>query len=218
MKPLLFYFDFASPYSYLSWVFLTRHVKDLQKRGVQLVAKPVMMGSLVTRYVDKGPAQIPPKRDFLFRQALRLANLHHIELNVPVQLLFNPMLALRLGLSEVTGDKQTEVIDQLFKMIWVKGERVDDPERVAHLLSQEFSSTDVQQWMIATSGAQARSELKLNLKQAAEQGCFGVPSIIHNEELFWGFESLGFLLQEIEGKNTYSQEQMQKFLHQVSHW
>lgn len=218
MKPLPFFFDFASPYSYLTWKVLTQRIKELEARGLVLEPRPLMMGSLVTRYVDKGPAQIPPKRDFLFRQALRLAKLYHIELNVPSQLLFNPMLILRLGLKEISCEYQFEVIDHLFKALWVHGLSVDDPEVISSHLSTVFNSSLVEQWIQATSGTVARSGLKNHLKQAIDAGCFGVPSLVFQDEIFWGLESIDFFFKQIKGEQTYNEAQMSKFLDQVSKW
>lgn len=69
---MLFYFDFISPYAYLAWTQLpalaARHEREL-------VPVPVLFAALLNAHGQKGPAEIPAKRIYLFKDVCRKAHL-----------------------------------------------------------------------------------------------------------------------------------------------
>lgn len=70
MKKLTFFYDFISPYSYLAF----KRVKELRKSygsKLPVVYKPVLFAGLLNHWGSKGPAEVPPKREFVFRDVYR---------------------------------------------------------------------------------------------------------------------------------------------------
>ena len=105
------YFDFISPYAYFGWV----QIRALcAKKGAALVAHPVLFAGLLNHWGQLGPAEIPPKRRFLFSDGVRIAKLHGLPFLGPRFHPFNPLTALRAALPEVAGERQHDVIDTLF--------------------------------------------------------------------------------------------------------
>jgi 2-hydroxychromene-2-carboxylate isomerase len=215
MKQLPFYFDFASPYSFLFWKIFQKR-SELSSR-ITLLPKPVFMGSLITHYVDKGPAQIPGKRVFLFKQALRLASIHQIQLLCPAKLPFNPLLALRVATQEASGEDQRTVIDRLFQGIWGDGNVIEDENSLFELLIEEFSEQKARRFVELASSREARLALKTHHRQAIESLVFGVPTVVaDNNELFWGVESIDALERWLNGTDHYSTEVFEKFVQVTS--
>ena len=70
IQHLDFYFDYISPYAYFAWF----NVKALcDRRGLDLYAHPVLFAGLLNHWGQLGPAEIPPKREFVFKDAARYA-------------------------------------------------------------------------------------------------------------------------------------------------
>jgi 2-hydroxychromene-2-carboxylate isomerase len=68
-----FFYDFISPYSYLAFRQLKRLRTKYGGERLQVSYKPVVFGALLTHWSNKGPAEIPPKREFVFRDVYRCA-------------------------------------------------------------------------------------------------------------------------------------------------
>lgn len=212
MQTVPFFFDLSSPYSYLTWISLLRSKKTLEESALVLEPLPVPMGSLISSYETKGPAEITPKREFLFREALRTATRLKIRLCVPAKLPFNPLLLLRLSLKEVSEEQQEAMITALFEGVWSDKIEMDDPEAVQKYLSKSFSSQFLDQAFENASGTIARKALKENLKLALEKQAFGVPSLFYQDELFWGLESLPSFFEKLAGTDPLDKEKYSEFL------
>ena len=63
MATLRWYFDFVSPYSYLHW----QKLKRLPQFG-QIQPVPIAFGAVLHHLGNLGPAEIPAKRRFMYRQ------------------------------------------------------------------------------------------------------------------------------------------------------
>ena len=214
MQAIPFFFDLSSPYSYLTWVSLISRKKMLEESALVLKPIPVPMGSLISSYETKGPAEIAPKREFLFREALRQAARMNIRLCVPAKLPFNPLLLLRLSLVEVSEEHQEAMITALFEGVWSDKIVMDDPEAVRSFLSQRFFSNFLDLAFEKASGAIARKALKDNLKLALEKQAFGVPTYFYQDELFWGLDSLPSFFEKLAECDLLDQEKYKEFLQQ----
>ena len=130
---LVFYFDFISPYSYLAWT----QIHDLAARHQRVVDPvPVLFAALLDHHGQKGPAEIPPKRLYMFKHVLRLASELGVELSVPAAHPFNPLLSLRVASLEMPADDRRRVIDALYRAVWCRGHGVTDRHAVAELLTE----------------------------------------------------------------------------------
>lgn len=69
--PLLFHFDFVSPYAFLSWTQI-RGIAARAGRTVEPV--PVLFAGLLDAHGTKGPAEIAAKRRYLFKDVARKAH------------------------------------------------------------------------------------------------------------------------------------------------
>ncbi|MBC7052108.1 2-hydroxychromene-2-carboxylate isomerase, partial [Salmonella enterica subsp. enterica serovar Enteritidis] len=77
---------------------------------------------LLDAHGTKGPAEIPAKRIYTFRDAYRKAHrLGLPPLRPPPSHPFNPLLALRVASSELDPATKRRLIDALFQATWVAG-------------------------------------------------------------------------------------------------
>ena len=70
IKPLEFYFDFISPYSFLAH----KQIREMEnKEGVKVIYKPVLLGGLHNLHGIKAPAFIPAKAKHMVRDCKLIA-------------------------------------------------------------------------------------------------------------------------------------------------
>lgn len=181
MKTVDWYFDFISPYAYLA----SQRLADLSAQ-VQFNCIPVVFAGLLKHWGTKGPAEVPAKRLWTFRQVAWLAQRDGIEMRIPAAHPFNPISALRLAL--VTGSS-LDGVQQIFKVIWQQGYRPDEPEgweKICQAVAIGDAETRV-------SDPAIKQQLHDNTDAAIAQQVFGVPTFVCDGELFFGYDGVDFL-------------------------
>jgi 2-hydroxychromene-2-carboxylate isomerase len=195
--PIEFWFDFISPYAYLAW---QRIHAVAEAHGRELVYRPVLFAGLLNHWGQLGPAEIPPKREFVFRQVSRRAAALSVPLLPPPSHPFNPLLGLRLASLELAPAQQRRLIDLLYRATWGGGPGITDPSVVAGLLDQAGFAGEQ---LIAEAQSPASKQRVLDRgAEAIAAGVFGVPTMIVDGELFWGDDSFAELEQVLRGEDT----------------
>lgn len=201
MKKIYFYFDFLSPFSYFAW---ENHKKKLLNNSqLDVVYSPVLMGRLFSHFEFKGPGEIPPKREYELKKCFRYAAKRNIPFSPPKEHPFNPLAIIRLATLFSSNEDQFKIIDFIFKSIWANGLVLEDPELISNLLQKNYFDHKI---FDRSFERDAKLELKANIKQAISQGIFGVPTFTHEEEIFWGNDSLNDLRDYLEGNDIWNKE------------
>lgn len=191
-----FWFDFISPYAFFAWL----RVGDVARAaGATLRARPVALAALLDHHGQLGPAEIPAKREHTFKDVARYAALHGIPLRGPAKHPFNPLTALRCSLPEVAGERQTHVIDALFRAGWSHGADLGDPEVVAGVLSE--AGLDGPALVARTRDPAVKEALIAEGRAAIERGVFGVPTMDAGGELFWGNDRMDYVALRLAGRD-----------------
>lgn len=203
MAHLDFYFDFISPYAYLGWTQIhalaTRHGRTVR-------AIPALFAAMLKHSGTLGPAEIPLKRVYLFKDTTRTARHLGVPLAPPPSHPFNPLLALRVA----TADPSREVIDALYRAVWGGGGGVETEAAVASALASR--ATD----LIAAANAPAtKQKLRAATDAAIAAGVFGVPTVIADGELFWGVDSFPHLERFLAGDDPITPEDVDAFMRLV---
>ncbi len=168
------YFDFVSPYSYLS-------LYRLKELGAPVVYKPVLFAGILNHWGQKGPAEIPAKRKWTYRSCVWEAQKLGVPFRFPSAHPFNPLPYLRLALA---CDCRPEAVKRIFEFVWTTGADADDPTRFASLCSE--LGTD------PAKRPEVKDLLRKNTDEAIARAVFGVPSFYIDGEVFWGADSVEF--------------------------
>jgi 2-hydroxychromene-2-carboxylate isomerase len=199
--PLRFCFDFVSPYAYLAWTQI-HAVAERHGRAVEPV--PVVFGAILDACGQKGPAEIPSKRAYLFKNCVRLAHGFGVPFAPPPAHPFNPLLALRTSLLPMPEPTRRALVDRLFVAAWGGGGGIAEPADVAAAASAVGLDGDQ---LVHSAGAPAIKDLlRRNTDEALAAGAFGVPTMFADGELFWGVDALGHLERFLEGHDPVSAE------------
>ena len=204
--PLEFWFDFISPFAYLAW----HRIRDVAEANArELVLQPTLFAALLNHWGQLGPAEIPPKREFIFKQVLRRAHALGLRLEPPPRHPFNPLLGLRLAQLELPPQQRTALVDLLFRATWAGGPGIDDPEVVAGLLRD--AGFDAAQLLAAATAPDNKRALVEAGERAKQLGVFGVPTMIADGELFWGDDSLDELDRFLRGEDPIDRELLDRW-------
>ena len=206
MKPddlhtITFWYDPISPYAHLAFERLPEALMGL---SVDVRYRPVLFAALLKANGQLGPAEIPGKRDWTYRQARWLAHHHGVRLDLPAAHPFNPLALLRLGLATATDDAPGEtnryVTEQLFHHVWHGGTEATDPARLAALeaLLQDHMAQRQKPW-VAPDSDTVKQRLRANTDAALAAGVFGVPTLACGGHLFWGQDALPMLRAFLDG-------------------
>ncbi|MBT7609155.1 MAG: thioredoxin domain-containing protein [Bacteriovoracaceae bacterium] len=210
MKNLYYYFDFLSPYSYLSWQKHKTFLDKWTKQNIQMTYIPVSLATIIHFHETKGPAEIVSKRNYLFKDCLRYSLKNDILFNPPEELPFNSLYALRCALIENAGESQFTIIDTIFCKGWEEGRDIGNPDIIINILNEQ--GLDGSQYINRVTEKDIRKSLKLNVKNAQENDVFGVPTFIYENELFWGNDSIENLDLFISGKEKIDLEKYNSFV------
>lgn len=202
MRTLRFHFDFISPYAYLAW---TQIHALAERRGSIVEPEPVLFAGLLNHHGQKGPAEIPAKRAYVFKDTLRRALTLGVPIGVPPSHPFNPLIALRAVCVAPRASKLA-LVDGLFAATWgdapLKG--IDRAEVVAQVASE--AGLDGEALVARAASQEAKDALRAATEEAIAAGVFGVPTVRVGEELFWGLDSFDLLEQHLEGKDPLTPE------------
>ena len=182
MQSIDWYFDFISPFAYLTCESLSRLPDD-----VELRPRPVLFAGMLQHWDTRGPAEIEPMRKYTFRHIRWLADRNGIELAMPPAHPFNPLKLLRLCIAAGAG---LDCSQRIFRYVWRDGRSSDDRDGW-NALAAACGIDDAES---AIAAPEVKQQLRANTEYAIQQGVFGVPSFVVDGEVFWGFDSLEFLL------------------------
>lgn len=207
-KTIEFWFDFISPYAYLAW----HRIHPVAERHGRVVAyRPVLFAGLLNHWGQLGPAEIPPKRTFTFKQVVRRAHALGVPLSPPPTHPFNPLLALRIVSLTHEPSTTRRVIDALFTATWGGGGTagIADPGAVAELL--DGLGLDGQAVIAEASAPDNKRRLLESGERAIASGVFGVPTMIADGELFWGDDTVADLDRFLAGEDPVDPASLERW-------
>lgn len=188
-----FYFDPVSPYAWLG----AEQIHRITEAGGQVVCRPILFAALLNAYGTKGPAEVPAKRAYVFRDVMRQAKRLDLPFRGPPTHPFNPLAALRAVHAIEDKAQQLVLTRHLLAAAWRDGADLCDPNDLRNVLTQAGFDAD------AVCASSITPEVKLRLRtatqEAVEVGVFGVPTFRLHDELFWGADRVDAVVWALKG-------------------
>lgn len=186
--PLRFYFDFISHNAYVAWT----QIHPLARRyGRTVEPVPVLFAGLLNAHGQKGPAEIPAKSWWMAKDLLRKAARLGVPLRPPASHPFNPLVALRAALVPADPTERHRLIDALFRATWVEGKDVSRADVVTAVATA--AGLDGAAIAAGMQSDAVKRRLRGETDAAIDALVFGVPTVIVDGELFWGFDDFAHL-------------------------
>ena len=194
-KPVDFYFDFASPYSFLAH---KQIIRIEEKENVKINYKPIFLGGLHKLAGITAPAYITSKAKFMIRDCKMVSK----KLNIKFK--FNPLfpinsLKLMRGLLSINSNLKESYIDFFFNAYWQDGLDLNDEKIIFDTLKKcKVKKND---FLKKIKDQKIKNKLKKLTQDAYDKDIFGTPTFMVNKKIFWGQDRLMYALDEFFKKN-----------------
>ena len=191
IKPLEFYFDFISPYSFLAHKQI-RKIED--KEGVKIIYKPVLLGGLHNLHGIKAPAFIPAKAKHMVRDCKLIAEKNNIRFKFNSYFPIRSLNLMRGVLVAEEDNIKKYYIDNIFNTIWQDGLNMNDAIVIQKILQN--MTINPKTFSLRTTSSLIKDLLRKKTNEAYEKGVFGAPTFVVNNKIFWGQDRIEFALRE----------------------
>ncbi|TBR39624.1 MULTISPECIES: 2-hydroxychromene-2-carboxylate isomerase [Dyella] len=195
---VIWYFDFISPFAWLQWP----KIKALAQTQ-QVTLHPILFASVLDHVGQKGPAEIPAKREFSYRFVLWRAREAGQPLRFPPQHPFNPLASLRLS---IAAGNTIEAVDAIFSWIWAQGQVADTAES----LQSVAAPLGIADPVAALADPLVKQQLRENTEAAIAAGVYGVPTLSIDGQLFWGGDAHDFAMAYLRDRGLFDDSEMKR--------
>lgn len=187
-KFIEFYFDFVSPYSFISY----QQIKKI--KDIKFKLKPILLGGLHNLHGIKAPAFVPAKAKFMIRDCKMVAEKNKINFKFNSYFPINTLNLMRGVLIAEEDNIQEYYIDKIFDSIWVSGLNMNDNMVVDKILKN--LEINPKTFFLRSSNQNVKDHLKKRTDDAFKNGIFGAPTFFVNNKVFWGHDRIDFALSE----------------------
>ncbi|MDL2358216.1 MAG: 2-hydroxychromene-2-carboxylate isomerase [Pseudomonadota bacterium] len=194
MPVVTFYFDPVSPYAWLAANALER----IEAAGAQIAFQPVLFAALLNAHGNIGPAEVPAKRAYIFRDVMREAARAGLAFKGPPGHPFNPLQALRMCVTLTSQDDRRRFALAVMRGCWEGGADVSDAAVLVKLATN--CGLDGTAMRAAAQQDAVKAQLAADTDQAIAGGVFGVPTFRVGDELFWGGDRIDALIAHLQGQ------------------
>ncbi|MFK7990474.1 MAG: 2-hydroxychromene-2-carboxylate isomerase [Sandaracinaceae bacterium] len=205
-RTITFYFDVISPYAYLAW---TQIHTVAERHDATVEPVPVLFAGLLNHHGQKGPAEIPAKRVWVFKELARRSRMVGVPLAFPKTHPFNPLTALR-AVSATPMAARRALIDALFAVVWGGSDArgLEEPDAVRDAATR--AGMDGEALIASTRTPEVKAALRATTERAIEAGVFGVPTMQIGDELFFGLDSLDLVELHLRGQDPLPGDLMEQ--------
>lgn len=185
--PIVFYFDYSSPYGYLA----SQRIDALAaKHGRTADWKPFLMGAVFKTTGTRPLVEVPLKGDYTRLDMARAARALGIPFVVPPGFPFASVAAARASYwaKDHAPDKAGSLMQALIRKAWAEGGDISAPEPV--LATAATVGIDPERLAAALNDPAVKDRLRQEVEQAVALGVFGSPYVLVDGEPFWGHDRL----------------------------
>ena len=191
IKPLEFYFDFISPYSFLAH----KQIRKIEnKEGMKVIYKPVLLGGLHNLHGIKAPAFIPAKAKHMVRDCKLIAEKNDIRFKFNAYFPIKTLNLMRGVLVAEEDNVKKYYIDNIFNTIWQDGLNMNDAIVIQKILQN--LNINPKTFSLRINSSLIKDLLKKKTNEAHQKGVFGAPTFVVNNKIFWGQDRIEFALRE----------------------
>jgi 2-hydroxychromene-2-carboxylate isomerase len=185
MKTIEFFYDYASPWSYLAEKLAPRVFE-----GLTVVRRPTYLRAFET--FAGGVPYSAAKMQYLIRDLTRCAEHEGIPLAPPASFPVHGLYGLRGALvaeKEESAEDFARYNVAVFDATWRDSREVSKKETIAEI-ARELGLPRV---AAGLDEPWVKAELKARSDAALARGLFGVPSFVVGDELFWGHDRMDYV-------------------------
>ena len=184
-KPIEFFWEPGSPYTYLAATQIERIASDA---GASVQWKPFLLGKVFEARGIKLPASIPAKASYMFKDLARWAQMYQVPVTMPSVFPVHSLLASRAAIAASQLGHEAAAAKAVLSAYW--GEGLDISQ--AEVLAGAFNKAGLDSAAILERAQEqsVKDQLKENTEAALKRGVFGAPSMFVGDAMFWGNDRL----------------------------
>ena len=187
-KTIDFYFDFISPYSYISH----KKIINLNQRD-NFNYKPILLGGLHNLGKIIPPAFNEKKMKNMKDDCILVSKKNNVPFIWNDKFPINSLYLMR-GYLLIDNNKKNKFIDKCFDAYWKDNIDISHNESLDKILKK--SQIDKEVFFKKINEKEIKDELKKFTSDAFEIDIFGAPTFIVNEKIFWGQDRLEYAIDE----------------------
>jgi 2-hydroxychromene-2-carboxylate isomerase len=190
IKSIDFYFDFISPYSYLAH----KKIKVIkEKKDVNFIYKPILVGGLHNLQGITAPAFIKPKLKYMISDCNLIAKKEKTDFTWNSKFPTNSLNIMR-GYLFINNKIKELYLDKMFDANWK--DNLDTSNEKILKKTLEKCDINLTNFLEGIKDPKIKDKLKTVTKKAHDNEIFGVPTFVVNNKIFWGQDRLEFALDE----------------------
>ena len=183
---LIFYYDLGSPFAYISAERISRLFADAELPQPEW--QPILLGGLFARFDRSSWAETEARGEGM-REVERRAEAERLQpIRWPDPWPGNTLHAMRVATYAKSIGRTVSFTLAAFRQAFAGGRDLSDPDNVA------IAAAACELHPNAIAKAAASDSIKRRLREAteaaADRGVFGVPSVVVDDEVFWGDDRL----------------------------
>ncbi len=190
-RPIEFYFDIASPPTYLAH----KRIRTIVARtDLDVIYRPMLLGGIFKITGNAEPVDVAAKRRYMMEVDLpRNAERYSVSLNFHADAPFNSLAMMRGALVAEEEGRLAPYVDALFDAMWAEAANLSDPAVVAEVL--EAAGFDAPHYVSRCREADVKQGLIDRTAAAAARGVFGSPTFFVRDEMFFGQDRLDLVIE-----------------------
>ncbi|MGB3502690.1 MAG: 2-hydroxychromene-2-carboxylate isomerase [Mesorhizobium sp.] len=185
--PILFYFDFASPYAYFA---LDEIERIGAAHGRRIEWRPVLVWAILKAQSISPPMESPARRSYIVGDMVRSAAFHGLPYKHPSKLPLSAHRALRLyyEIAEKDIDLAHRFGREVFAAFFTRDEDISAEETVTAIAARV--GIDEAQAIAGMLSESAKARLAAMVDEAVAAGVVGSPFVVVDGEGFFGADRL----------------------------
>lgn len=195
-RSLVFYYDFASPWSYLG----STQVERVAREGGAVVEwRPILLGGLFRAI---GTPMVPlleltePRRRYQMRDFLHWADHWGVPFRWPSRFPMNTVTALRLAIA--AGDDLPRLTHAIYRAFWADDRDIADRAVLTDIIAA--AGLDPTALFARAEDPAVKARLRDNTDGAVARGVFGVPTFFAGDVLVFGQDRFDFVGAALRGE------------------
>ena len=189
-KYIDFYFDFISPYSYLSF----KRIKSLKNKDrININYKPILLGGLHNLAGISAPAFNERKMKNMKNDCELIAKKNNIDFEWNINFPINSLYLMR-GYIFIESEVKEKFFEVCFDAYWKENLDISQSINLNKILDK--CNINKENFHNGIKDQKIKNELKELTDKAFKLDVFGAPTFLINDKLFWGQDRLDYALEE----------------------
>ena len=189
---IAFYYDYGSPASYLAW---TQLPSICARNSASIDYHPILLGGIFKTVGTTSPVQVRSKGDWFFKDMQRYAEHYGVPFVKNPHFIINSLPLMRGALWAENEGRLDDYNRMMFEACWVHARNLNDPSEIMAVLAE--NGFDAEEVAAAIQTDAIKQGLIKATEDAANQGVFGVPTMIVDGVLHFGQDRLDWVERAI---------------------